>query len=83
MFSLPHGTSSTFAILLGPVYFSFYKWVRGVLKSLYDDIISIVDDLFGQRDASTATPVNIGKLYYIQPNTSFYVNVLEEKWTCS
>ena len=25
----------------------------------------------------------IGKLYYMQPNTYFYVNVLEEKWTRS
>ena len=37
-----------------------WLWVKnlqGELKSLYDDIISAVDDFFDQWDLSTATPM--------------------------
>ena len=36
------------------IYIYIYTHVGG-LKSLYDDVISIVDDVFNQRDPSTAT----------------------------
>ena len=53
----------------------------------------LIKNLFAKKDTWVkdnikSTMVNysskyVGKLYYIQPNTYFYVNILEEKWTRS
>ena len=46
------------------IYIYVYSYLDWLMKNSYDDVISTVDDIFDQRDSSTATLME--KVYGLQ-----------------